>query len=174
MGFWPDIHQPFAVGPTGPPLCLCPTPGNGGAIGDFDNKDSDLSTRCALRVDPSLIHPTPPEAPTCSNLTQPHTPSDDSTLTGHLLQLQHSHSPFEIIQSEWAASDPANCGYDPSRAPRTTSPPPQIIGCSYVAANAVSARKGGLSTASSSGSRSWASSSAKRRRSVPRIIVTVL
>ena len=61
MGFWPDIHQPFAVGPTGPLLCLGPTPGNGGADGDFDNKDSVLSTRCALRVDPSLIHPTPPE-----------------------------------------------------------------------------------------------------------------
>ena len=61
MGFWPDIHQPFAVGPTGPLLCLGPTPGNGGAGGDFDIKDSVLSTRCALRVDPSLIHPTPPE-----------------------------------------------------------------------------------------------------------------
>ena len=58
---WPDIHKPFAVGPTGPPLCLGPIPGNGGAGGDFGNKDSVLPTCCALIIDPSLIHPAPPE-----------------------------------------------------------------------------------------------------------------
>ena len=61
MGFWPDIHKPFAVGPMGPPLCLGPIPGNGGAVGDFDNKDSVLPTHCALKMDPSLIHPASPE-----------------------------------------------------------------------------------------------------------------
>ena len=48
---WPDIHKPFAVGPTGPPLCLGPIPGNGGAFGDFGNKDSVCLTRFALRMD---------------------------------------------------------------------------------------------------------------------------
>ncbi len=53
---WPDIHQPFAAGPTGPPLCPGPIPGNGGAGRDFGYKDSVLPIRRALRMDPSLIH----------------------------------------------------------------------------------------------------------------------
>ena len=58
---WPNIHKPFAVGPTGPPLCPGLIPGNGGAVGDFGIKDSVLPTRCPLKMDPSLIHPAPPE-----------------------------------------------------------------------------------------------------------------
>ena len=40
-------------------------------------------------------------------------------------------------ESRWAAPGPADCRYYPGRATRTTSPPPQIIGCGYVAANSL-------------------------------------
>jgi hypothetical protein len=59
--FGPVFTNPFAVGPSGLPLCLGPIPGNGGAGGDFDIKDSVLPTCCAMRMDPELIHPTSPE-----------------------------------------------------------------------------------------------------------------
>ena len=39
-----------------------------------------------------------------------------------------------LSESQWAAPGPADCSYYPSHATRTTSPPPQFIGCSYVAA----------------------------------------
>ena len=50
----------------------------------------------------------------------------------------HAASSVRVTPSEsqWAAPGTADCSYDPSRATRTTSPPSQIIGCSYVAANA--------------------------------------
>ena len=43
-------------------------------------------------------------------------------------------------ESRWAAPGPADCRYYPGRATRTTSPPPQIVGCRYVAANAFRCR----------------------------------
>jgi hypothetical protein len=52
-------------------------------------------------------------------------------------RLRPSHSVrVTTSRSLRAATGPAKCSYDPNHATRTTSPPPQIIGCSYVAANA--------------------------------------
>jgi hypothetical protein len=58
---WPDIHKPFAVGPSGLPQCLGPIPGNGGEGGYFDNKTPLSLPVVPLRMDPSLIHPASPE-----------------------------------------------------------------------------------------------------------------